>query len=231
MIRKVLREYYLLPRGEQRAMVLLSLLVIISLGIRVAVVKLPAREPAGVEQFQEEAMAILARIAHSDSLNRVSVKHGNSERVWSTATQGYSRRQGDSRPEIFPVNLNLADSATLLTLPGIGPVFAGRIVKYRRLLGGYCSIAQISEIYGMSKETVELITPFLFLDTALVEKLPLNSCNFRQLLRHPYLEYEDVKNMVQYIDSEGRIGSLTEIRENGLLADSTLEKIAPYLYF
>ncbi|MFO7668464.1 MAG: helix-hairpin-helix domain-containing protein [Bacteroidales bacterium] len=231
MIRKILREYYLLSRGEQRAMVLLSLLVILTLGFRVAVGVLPAREPAGVEQFQEEAMALLARIAYADSLYRVSEQYGTSERVWSTPTHRYSHRRGESRQEISPVNLNVADSVTFLTLPGIGPVFAGRIVKYRRLLGGYCRIAQLSEIYGMSQETVEVITPLLLLDTAGLEKLFLNRCSFSQLLKHPYLEYEDVKTLVQYIDSEGRIGSHAEIRENGLLADSTLEKIAPYLDF
>ncbi len=62
MIRKILREYYLLPRGEQRAMLLLSLLVILTLGARVAVRTMPAREPAGLEQFREEAMGILSRL-------------------------------------------------------------------------------------------------------------------------------------------------------------------------
>jgi hypothetical protein len=231
MIRKTLREYYLLPRGEQRAVVLLSLLVILTLGIRVGVGLLPARVPEGVEQFREEAMAILASIALSDSLNRVPLRYGTFQEAGSGAARGYSGPKGEPRPGRTPVNLNRADSATFLTLPGIGPVFAGRIVRYRHLLGGYCNVAQLSEIYGMSQETVDLVTPLLLLDTAGLEKLPLNRCSFGQLLRHPYLEYEDVKNMVQYMDTEGGIGSLGEIHENGLLADSTLEKIAPYLDF
>ena len=129
------------------------------------------------------------------------------------------------------MGLNEADSVALLKLPGIGPVFAGRIIKYRSLLGGYYRIEQLSEIYGMRQETLDLVNPFLVLDTTFLKKLKLNKCEFRDLLRHPYLEYEDVLALVNYIDLEGEIRSHVEIRENGLLADSTLERIVPYLDF
>jgi competence protein ComEA len=216
MIRKLLKEYYFLPRGEQRAMVLLSLLVFLTLGLRVALGMLPAREPAGLEQFQEEAQAILIRLKEADSLKQIPKKPVYQARTWSAPS---------------PVGLNEADSVALLKLPGIGPVFAGRIVKYRRLLGGYSKLEQLSEIYGMRQETLDLVNPFLVLDTTFLKKLKLNKCEFRDLLRHPYLEYEDVKALVHYIDLEGEIRSHVEIRDNGLLADSTLDRIAPYLDF
>jgi hypothetical protein len=216
MIRKLLREYYFLHRGEQRAMILLSLLVFLTLGLRVALGKLPAREPDGLEQFQEEAQAILIRLKEADSLKQIPKKPAYRARTWSAPS---------------PVGLNEADSVALLKLPGIGPVFAGRIVKYRRLLGGYSRLEQLSEIYGMRQETLDLVTQYLVLDTTALEKLMLNKCEFRDLLRHPYLEYEDVKALVHYIDLEGEIRSYVEIRDNGLLADSTLDRIAPYLDF
>ena len=112
-----------------------------------------------------------------------------------------------------------------------GPVFAGRILKYRNLLGGYYRVEQLSEIYGMKQETVELVSPFLYIDTLGLKKLYINLSGFRDLLRHPYLEYEDVKALMQYMDIMGSIASMEEIRSNGLLADSTLERIAPYLEF
>ncbi len=205
-----------MPRGEQRAMVLLSLLVFLTLGLRVALGMMPAREPAGLEQFQEEAQSILIRLKEADSLKQIQKKPIYQARTWSAPS---------------PVGLNEADSVALLKLPGIGPVFAGRIVKYRRLLGGYYRLEQLSEIYGMRQETLDLVTQFLVMDTTALEKLMLNKCEFRDLLRHPYLEYEDVKALVHYIDLEGEIRSAVEIRNNSLLADSTLDRIAPYLDF
>ena len=50
------------------------------------------------------------------------------------------------------IELNLADSALLETLPGIGPAFAGRIIRYRRILGGFRSPGQLREVYGMTEE-------------------------------------------------------------------------------
>ena len=83
----------------------------------------------------------------------------------------------------------------------------------------------------MRQETLDLVTEFLVLDTTVLKKLKLNKCEFRDLLRHPYLEYEDVKALMHYIDIEGEIRSYVEIRDNGLLADSTLDRIVPYLDF
>lgn len=232
MIRRLLREYYLLPRGEQRAMLLLSLLVILSLGFRVIMGVVPAREPADLEQFHQEARIFLDQKARADSLKRLSRVPGLRSSAGSGRKSGY-RSIPDTRMGSAPglLHLNKADSVSLLKLPGIGPVFAGRIVRYRAILGGYCRVDQLSEVYGMRQETLELVTPLLILDSSGLDKLHINSIAFRDLLRHPYLEYEHVKALFRYIDSKGALESAEEIRQNSLLPDSTLDRIAPYLDF
>ena len=83
----------------------------------------------------------------------------------------------------------------------------------------------------MRQETLEIVTPLLILDSSGLDKLHINSIAFRDLLRHPYLEYEHVKALFRYIDSKGALESTEEIRQNSLLPDSTLVRIAPYLDF
>lgn len=222
-----------MPRGEQRALLLLSLLVLLTLGARVAVRKMPVREPGNMDQFQEEAMGIISALAEADSLKqalRLKASYRAPDAPYGLSS-GAIDTQVEAGYEASPIELNKADSIALLALPGIGPVFAGRIVKYRALLGGFCKVEQLSEIYGMKQETVELVTPLVVLDITGLEKLPINNCSFRGLLRHPYLEYEDVKALVHYMDTEGGIASLEDIRRNCLLADSTLERVAPYIDF
>jgi competence protein ComEA len=53
------------------------------------------------------------------------------------------------------VNLNTASAAELDTLPGIGPVLAGRIIEYRELHGRFSTIDQLLEVDGISRSTVE----------------------------------------------------------------------------
>ncbi len=210
-------------------MILLSLLVILTLGIRCWVWSLPPREPAGVDQFQEEAVAILAALVEADSLSRKS--QAPPAQYPSTSPRVHSGQKALLARGNFPVNLNEADSAALLPLPGIGPVYASRILKYRELLGGFVNSEQLLEVYGLERGTLDLITSLIYVDSVFVRKLAVNSAAFRELLRHPYLEYEDVKALVNYRDIDGSISSVSEIWEHGLLADSTLERIAPYLEF
>jgi competence protein ComEA len=53
------------------------------------------------------------------------------------------------------ININTATAAELDTLPGIGPVLAGRIIEYRELHGRFSTIDQLLEVDGISRATVE----------------------------------------------------------------------------
>ena len=53
------------------------------------------------------------------------------------------------------IDLNRADSAQLLALPGIGPYFAGKIVRYRQKIKGYTSVDQLLEIYRFDQEKLD----------------------------------------------------------------------------
>ena len=228
MSRRLYREFYLRPRGEQRALSLLSLLLILSLLFRITVQLLPEREPEGMEEFEQEASLLMAFFAQADSLQQL--RSDSVSRSGATSSSGatpytFTAKTGHSAQ---PIDINRADSAQLLPLPGIGPVFASRLVKYRDLLGGYASVDQLYEVYGISQETVDGIANRIFIDTTAVNMLDLNSATFRELLRHPYLEYEDVKAIVNYRDFAGAIQSIQELLDNYILPDSLMKRVVPY---
>lgn len=212
----------MLSRGEQRAMIIVSLLLILSLGVRITVAVMPAREPSGMEQFLEESRRIIAVLEDADSLKKVP----QSSRSYP------SRVRQSTRPGVrLNIPINAADSADLLPLPGIGPVFAGRIIRYRNMLGGYVHTDQLSEVYGLSLETIQLIAPQIQVDTSSIRKLYINKSSFRDLLKHPYLEYEDVIVLMNFMESEGSIATYEELWENHILPDSILLRIRPYLNY
>jgi competence ComEA-like helix-hairpin-helix protein len=229
----------LLPRGEQRALIVLSFVLLFSLLIRIGVQFLPGREPAGFQEFEKEYRALMSAVARSDSMAEAASrsKRDADTRHPSPLTGRspvyWQRRSNRSPPPLqqTPIHINSADSAQLLPLPGIGPVFAGRIIKYRDLLGGFVRVEQLGEVYGLSQETLELIRDHIHIDTSSIQRITISSASFGDLLRHPYLGLEEVKALVEYRDFAGVISSMRELQENCIWPDSTLQRICPYLEF
>jgi DNA uptake protein ComE-like DNA-binding protein len=136
--------------------------------------------------------------------------------------------------EKFPagtlVELNAADTATLKKVPGIGSVFAGRIVKYRSLLGGFYSVAQLREVYGM-EERYHSLQNWFYADSSLVAKLPVNRLSSNALARHPYLNDKQARALGQLRNRKGRIGGWENLRLLEEFTEADRERLAAYLSF
>lgn len=55
------------------------------------------------------------------------------------------------RPDPSPVNLNAADAAALMALPGIGEELAARIVEYREEHGPFETVEDLTEVSGIGQ--------------------------------------------------------------------------------
>lgn len=126
--------------------------------------------------------------------------------------------------------LNSADSLALLEVKGIGPSFTKRILKYRSMLGGFVAIEQLKEVYGMDDETFNTVKDQLTVDPLLLQKIRINSENFKELNRHPYLGYETTKAVFNYRRKNGPIKTAGQLKEI-ITDEATLSKLLPYLSF
>jgi len=129
------------------------------------------------------------------------------------------------------IELNRCDSASLEALPGIGPVLSARIIKYRNLLGGYASVEQLREVYGLTEDTYNIICSRLSADTSAIRKIKINTADYRQLIRLPYFEREEVSAIINYRQQHGRILNSRDMVENKLISDEKAGKVKPYLEF
>ena len=127
------------------------------------------------------------------------------------------------------IELNSADSLLLTDLRGIGPVLAGRILKYRNLLGGFVRKEQLLEVYGLSYETFENISQAVNIDTNGITRIDLNSAAYTKLIRHPYLDVYTVKGILNYRDIQGNIKDVNELIDNRIIPEENFSKIKPYL--
>lgn len=126
------------------------------------------------------------------------------------------------------VDLNTTDTASLKRIPGIGSYYARKICDYRAQLGGYVSAAQVREIEGLPED----IGAWVRVDAyPQVRRLDVNKATFRELVRHPYLTYEQVKAVFDYRRKHGPLMRITDLRLLPVFTPADEERLAPYLSF
>lgn len=126
------------------------------------------------------------------------------------------------------IDINHADSVTLLKLRGIGPVLSGRIIRFRKRLGGFHSPEQLQEVYGIQDSIYTKIKPFVT-TTGAVTQLNINTCNINELKAHPYVKYQIANAVIQYRNQHGTFDQIDQLRSIHLIDEEWLKKMKPYL--
>lgn len=132
---------------------------------------------------------------------------------------------------IASVEINSADSASLLAIKGIGPAFASRIIKYRNRLGGFLSINQLREVWGIDSLKFEQIKPQLLINTNAIQKIDLNKCSFEDLKTFPYLSYKQSNTIIAYRKQHGDFKNAADLNKIAILSPEIVQKITPYFKF
>ncbi len=250
MTRKEAHNDHHVSQRQQKALIVLSLLLL--LAIVLPSLWLRGKESSPTEHDSLATEAFQKEIAlYSDSLSRLQHHHDSLRQtryakgrpIHYTAPQDRERNtenQRKAQEEVYPrpqvatelsFELNSADTLDLQQLRGIGPVFARRIVNYRSKLGGFVSIAQLREVYGLSEETYQMIIPHLSIDTTQVTKLNPNTATLQQLKAHPYLDYYQARAIVEYRQSGKSYSKAEDLLLVNLITDSVLAPLRPYLTF
>lgn len=128
-----------------------------------------------------------------------------------------------------PVQLNSADTSQLKQLPYIGPVLALRIVKYRRLLGGFSGVNQLAEVYGLSDQAFDVVRKMVAVDSSGLSRIDLNRSNVYQLQKHPYIGLKQAKDIVGYRNREGDFSNVTDLLRYKILEPKVFERVKLYL--
>ncbi len=139
--------------------------------------------------------------------------------------------QREHRKQIPVLDLNSCDSSDLELLPGIGPVLASRIVRYRNLLGGYASPLQLREVYGLPEETFTAISQYIYADSGDVSRININTAGFRELIRLPYFDRPVVNGILKYRELSGPVEGIEELVDNNIIPGDKALKAVPYLDF
>ena len=136
------------------------------------------------------------------------------------------------RPEKFTqltvLDLNTVDTLTLRKIPGIGVGYSRSIVSYRERLGGFVSVAQLKDIEGLPARIEEW---FSVEEQVAVRTISINKSDFKTLVRHPYLSYEQVKVITTHIRKYGPLRSWKDLQLYPEFTPQDFERLTPYFVF
>lgn len=108
------------------------------------------------------------------------------------------------------LDLNRVDSLSLIKVPGIGPAFAHRILYLRKLLGGFYTVEQLQEVYGMDEDKYLVIKRWFTIKTH-PKKYRLDSLDADNIPNHIYLSYRQRNALIRLICRYGRINSWRQL--------------------
>ena len=125
------------------------------------------------------------------------------------------------------IDINSADSVTLITLPGIGKFFAGKIVSYRRELGGYSYPEQLMDICHFDREKYDNLKDLIKLDTLGIDAYPLWSLPEAELARHPYIGKRAARGIVLFRENSPKSDwTVANLQKAGILDPDKAAKLS-----
>ena len=142
------------------------------------------------------------------------------------ARPAFSSKQKGS---IEPVDINTGDTTAFIKLPGIGSKLATRIINFREKLGGFRSIEQVSETYGLPDSTFQKIRAYLRIGNTAVKKININTATLDDMKGHPYIRYKLAQAILAYRNEHGPFQKTDDLKKLMVITDDQLTKLSPYL--
>jgi competence protein ComEA len=133
------------------------------------------------------------------------------------------------RISLQPIDINTADTTALIALPGIGSKLAGRIINFREKLGGFYSVAQLAEIYGLPDSVFQKILSLLQCPNPALHQININTADVNILKAHPYIRWSIANAIIQYRTQHGSFKSVDDLQQITIITPEIFLKIKPYL--
>jgi DNA uptake protein ComE-like DNA-binding protein len=125
-----------------------------------------------------------------------------------------------------------AHTATLEELQqiaGIGPARAGKLVQYRRQLGGFVHTGQYAELGFPSEVVTALQAQLTITEDFTPRKINVNVATKPLLAAHPYISYYQAKIIVAYVAQHGPLQDVERLGELHGISEEEMARMLPYL--
>ena len=127
------------------------------------------------------------------------------------------------------IDANTCDTNALKRIPGVGSYYARRICAYRDQLGGFVDVSQVAEAHADLPKGIERW--FCLNSAPSPRQINVNKATFKELVHHPYLSYEQVKEIFQYRQNYGSLKEWSDLRLSKQFSQKDFERLRPYFSF
>ena len=129
----------------------------------------------------------------------------------------YGQKAFVQKEKIVPLDINKATQEDLIKIYGIGEVISLRILRLKESLGGFVSMEQMKDVWGLSAEVIDKLNAHYrvsgFPD---IKKIDINNASVKEISQFPYFRYALAKQIVTYRSMNGdfnNIEDLTKIKD------------------
>lgn len=130
------------------------------------------------------------------------------------------------------IDINLATQEELKKVYGIGDGLSERILKEKEKLGGFVSMEQMKDIWGLSEEVIaNLERGFKVAEMPNVKKIKINDASVKELSQFPYFRYALAKSIVTYRSMNGDLKDAADLLKISGFPVDKVKIIALYLEF
>jgi len=136
------------------------------------------------------------------------------------------------KEKIVIKDINQATQEDLIKVYGIGEAISKRILKFKESLGGFVSMDQMKDVWGLSPEVVQrLNTSFKVGTLSNIKKIDINNASVKELAQFPYFKYNLAREIVIYRSMNGDIKNVADLTKIKGMSIENANIIALYLDF
>lgn len=116
------------------------------------------------------------------------------------------------KEKIVSIDINQATQEDLIKIYGIGAGISTRILKQKEILGGFVSMEQMNDVWGLSPEViVELNIHFKVSKLPDFKKIDVNNASLKELSQFPYFKYPLAKQIITFRSMNGDIKNIEDL--------------------
>jgi DNA uptake protein ComE-like DNA-binding protein len=124
----------------------------------------------------------------------------------------YTNSAFAQKEKIVVVDMNRATKEDLIKIYGIGEAISLRILKQKEALGGFVSMEQMQDVWGLSSEVIEnLNAHFKIITLPEFKKIDINNASLKELSQFYYFRYALAKEIVTYRSMKGDFNNIEDL--------------------